>query len=135
MNESDAAANATVVDSLMNYETVKYFNNEKHEFLYNCKNTCNNKVFDVISGDNWTYSDNNIITNPINDVYTSINAINRTILQPQTFDDAGNVISGDASFDQYKLSNDSVFDSVSLSLDDKTKCEYLPIFDNSIERN
>ena len=29
MNESDAAANATVVDSLMNYETVKYFNNEE----------------------------------------------------------------------------------------------------------
>ena len=31
MNESDAAANATVVDSLMNYETVKYFNNEEFE--------------------------------------------------------------------------------------------------------
>ncbi len=31
MNESDAEANATVVDSLMNYETVKYFNNEKFE--------------------------------------------------------------------------------------------------------
>ena len=31
MNESDASANATVVDSLMNYETVKYFNNEKFE--------------------------------------------------------------------------------------------------------
>ena len=29
MNESDASANATVVDSLMNYETVKYFNNEE----------------------------------------------------------------------------------------------------------
>lgn len=31
MNESDAVANASVVDSLMNYETVKYFNNEKFE--------------------------------------------------------------------------------------------------------
>ena len=31
MNESDAATNATVVDSLMNYETVKYFNNEEFE--------------------------------------------------------------------------------------------------------
>ena len=31
MNESDASANATVVDSLMNYETVKYFNNEEFE--------------------------------------------------------------------------------------------------------
>ena len=31
MNESDAEANATVVDSLMNYETVKYFNNEEFE--------------------------------------------------------------------------------------------------------
>jgi ATP-binding cassette subfamily B protein len=31
MNETDAAANARAVDSLLNYETVKYFNNEKYE--------------------------------------------------------------------------------------------------------
>ena len=31
MNNADTDANATVVDSLMNYETVKYFNNESFE--------------------------------------------------------------------------------------------------------
>ncbi len=31
MNETDAAANARAIDSLLNYETVKYFNNEKYE--------------------------------------------------------------------------------------------------------
>ncbi len=31
MNESDQAANTKAVDSLLNYETVKYFNNEQHE--------------------------------------------------------------------------------------------------------
>ncbi|MCS6854573.1 MAG: ABC transporter ATP-binding protein/permease [Elioraea sp.] len=31
MNETDQAANAKAVDSLLNYETVKYFNNEEHE--------------------------------------------------------------------------------------------------------
>ncbi len=31
MNESDARANARAVDSLLNYETVKYFNNERYE--------------------------------------------------------------------------------------------------------
>ncbi|HSR72218.1 MAG TPA: ABC transporter ATP-binding protein/permease, partial [Kiloniellales bacterium] len=31
MNEADNDANAKVVDSLLNYETVKYFNNEAHE--------------------------------------------------------------------------------------------------------
>jgi ABC-type transport system involved in Fe-S cluster assembly fused permease/ATPase subunit len=31
MNESDQDANTKAVDSLLNYETVKYFNNEKHE--------------------------------------------------------------------------------------------------------
>ncbi len=31
MNESDAAANARAIDSLLNYETVKYFNNEAYE--------------------------------------------------------------------------------------------------------
>ncbi|TXH38790.1 MAG: ABC transporter ATP-binding protein/permease [Rhodospirillaceae bacterium] len=31
MNESDQAANTKAVDSLLNYETVKYFNNEAHE--------------------------------------------------------------------------------------------------------
>jgi len=31
MNETDAAANARAVDSLLNYETVKYFNNESYE--------------------------------------------------------------------------------------------------------
>lgn len=31
MNETDAAANTRAVDSLLNYETVKYFNNEKYE--------------------------------------------------------------------------------------------------------
>jgi ABC-type transport system involved in Fe-S cluster assembly fused permease/ATPase subunit len=31
MNETDAAANARAVDSLLNYETVKYFNNENYE--------------------------------------------------------------------------------------------------------
>jgi ATP-binding cassette subfamily B protein len=31
MNEADAAANARAVDSLLNYETVKYFNNEGYE--------------------------------------------------------------------------------------------------------
>jgi len=31
MNETDAAANARAVDSLLNYETVKYFNNEQYE--------------------------------------------------------------------------------------------------------
>ena len=31
MNETDAAANARAVDSLLNYETVKYFNNEAYE--------------------------------------------------------------------------------------------------------
>jgi len=31
MNETDAAANARAVDSLLNYETVKYFNNERYE--------------------------------------------------------------------------------------------------------
>ncbi|MDY0882437.1 ABCB family ABC transporter ATP-binding protein/permease [Dongia soli] len=31
MNESDQSANTKAVDSLLNYETVKYFNNEAHE--------------------------------------------------------------------------------------------------------
>jgi ATP-binding cassette subfamily B protein len=31
MNESDTDANTKAVDSLLNYETVKYFNNEEHE--------------------------------------------------------------------------------------------------------
>jgi len=31
MNDTDANANARAVDSLLNYETVKYFNNEKYE--------------------------------------------------------------------------------------------------------
>jgi len=31
MNETDQAANAKAIDSLLNYETVKYFNNEEHE--------------------------------------------------------------------------------------------------------
>src|SRR5438270_499095 len=31
MNESDQDANTKAVDSLLNYETVKYFNNEAHE--------------------------------------------------------------------------------------------------------
>jgi len=31
MNQSDQDANTKAVDSLLNYETVKYFNNEKHE--------------------------------------------------------------------------------------------------------
>lgn len=33
MNQTDNEANAKAVDSLLNYETVKYFNNEKHETL------------------------------------------------------------------------------------------------------
>ncbi|KFN42543.1 ABCB family ABC transporter ATP-binding protein/permease [Arenimonas oryziterrae] len=32
MNEADSEANSRSVDSLLNYETVKYFNSEKHEF-------------------------------------------------------------------------------------------------------
>ncbi len=32
MNEKDAEANTKAVDSLLNYETVKYFGNEDHEF-------------------------------------------------------------------------------------------------------
>ena len=32
MIEADSAANTTAIDSLLNYETVKYFANEKHEF-------------------------------------------------------------------------------------------------------
>ena len=31
MNEMDSKANTTAIDSLLNYETVKYFNNEKYE--------------------------------------------------------------------------------------------------------
>ncbi|MDI9409583.1 MAG: ABC transporter ATP-binding protein/permease [Candidatus Pacebacteria bacterium] len=31
MNEKDSEANSKAVDSLLNYETVKYFNNEEHE--------------------------------------------------------------------------------------------------------
>ncbi len=31
MNERDTEANAKAIDSLLNYETVKYFNNEEHE--------------------------------------------------------------------------------------------------------
>jgi ATP-binding cassette subfamily B protein len=31
VNETDSAANARAIDSLMNYETVKYFNNEEYE--------------------------------------------------------------------------------------------------------
>jgi ATP-binding cassette subfamily B protein len=31
MNESDSEANTKAIDSLLNYETVKYFNNEEHE--------------------------------------------------------------------------------------------------------
>ena len=31
MNDSDTEANTKAVDSLINYETVKYFNNEAHE--------------------------------------------------------------------------------------------------------
>ncbi len=31
MNESDSAANSRAIDSLLNYETVKYFNNEAYE--------------------------------------------------------------------------------------------------------
>lgn len=32
MNESDTRANSRAIDSLLNYETVKYFNNEEHEY-------------------------------------------------------------------------------------------------------
>lgn len=32
MNEKDSEANTKAIDSLLNYETVKYFNNEKHEY-------------------------------------------------------------------------------------------------------
>jgi ATP-binding cassette, subfamily B, heavy metal transporter len=32
MNEKDSEANTKAIDSLLNYETVKYFNNESHEF-------------------------------------------------------------------------------------------------------
>jgi ATP-binding cassette subfamily B protein len=32
MNEADSEANSRSVDSLLNYETVKYFNSERHEF-------------------------------------------------------------------------------------------------------
>src|SRR5208282_5916905 len=31
MNERDSEANTKAIDSLLNYETVKYFNNEEHE--------------------------------------------------------------------------------------------------------
>ena len=31
MNQHDSTANSQAIDSLLNYETVKYFNNEKHE--------------------------------------------------------------------------------------------------------
>ena len=31
MNESDTEANAKAIDSLLNFETVKYFGNEEHE--------------------------------------------------------------------------------------------------------
>ncbi len=31
MNQSDTDANTKAVDSLLNFETVKYFNNEAHE--------------------------------------------------------------------------------------------------------
>ena len=31
LNELDSNANRRLVDSLLNYETVKYFNNEEHE--------------------------------------------------------------------------------------------------------
>ena len=33
MNESDQSANTKAIDSLLNFETVKYFNNEEHEAL------------------------------------------------------------------------------------------------------
>ncbi len=33
MNSADSDANSSAIDSLINYETVKYFNNEKHEIL------------------------------------------------------------------------------------------------------
>lgn len=32
MNKEDAEANTKAIDSLLNYETVKYFNNEEHEY-------------------------------------------------------------------------------------------------------
>ncbi len=32
MNEADSTANTTAIDSLINYETVKYFANEQHEY-------------------------------------------------------------------------------------------------------
>jgi ABC-type transport system involved in Fe-S cluster assembly fused permease/ATPase subunit len=31
LNEADSAANTRAIDSLLNYETVKYFNNEDYE--------------------------------------------------------------------------------------------------------
>jgi ATP-binding cassette subfamily B protein len=31
MNQTDQDANTKAIDSLLNYETVKYFNNEPHE--------------------------------------------------------------------------------------------------------
>ena len=31
MNDADTEANAKAIDSLLNYETVKYFGNEEHE--------------------------------------------------------------------------------------------------------
>jgi len=31
MNRAEAEANSRALDSLLNYETVKYFGNEKHE--------------------------------------------------------------------------------------------------------
>jgi len=34
MNEKDSEANTRAIDSLINYETVKYFNNEAHEYKY-----------------------------------------------------------------------------------------------------
>ena len=32
MNEQDSSANSHAIDSLLNYETVKYFGNESHEY-------------------------------------------------------------------------------------------------------
>jgi hypothetical protein len=41
MNRAESQASSRAIDSLINYETVKYFNNEAHEFgRWGCDGVC-----------------------------------------------------------------------------------------------
>lgn len=70
MNKADSEAGARETDSLINYETVKYFGNEEHE---------RQRYDECMAGESWTQKDSAItktnywvcqINPPMNELYS-----------------------------------------------------------------